>query len=231
MATRLRDVKIPAFIEEIRRGSVSILDGSSLIENLHTRGINVRYIGEIATLAAQNESISRRQIKRADTPEGTYASYLLLPVPLALRELCEIEMIARAVKHILRSLMRYHGGIRSFPGPAIKVLLTPYLVCLTKLQRKTQTPPLLRKKERRPRLRSKRAAALRVKLLAKGAKGIWSEIDRIIRERFGGYRLKLWECVRATATGQDCPENKKTLLRRLSPIALLRRIFASLVAS
>merc|ERR1711871_139632 len=48
LARHLKDVVIPAFIQDVQRGNVVVSDGEALKAQLHARGINIRYIGHIA---------------------------------------------------------------------------------------------------------------------------------------------------------------------------------------
>ncbi|KAJ2329542.1 Intracellular distribution of mitochondria, partial [Coemansia sp. RSA 2702] len=78
----LRDVSVPAMARELGTYTVSPLSGSALVAGMHQRGINMRYLGLIA----------------AQLPEGDSARNA--------RRLVVFEMVARAVKHILRGLFR-----------------------------------------------------------------------------------------------------------------------------
>jgi len=60
------------------------MDGQSLVRELHRRGINIRYLGLMATLC--NEKEDKRLI--------------------ALKQLCEQEMVARAFKHVCNQQLR-----------------------------------------------------------------------------------------------------------------------------
>lgn len=46
----LLNVQIPAFLRECRDHSAAPMDGQTLSDNLHNRGINIRYLGIIANL-------------------------------------------------------------------------------------------------------------------------------------------------------------------------------------
>ena len=93
---------IPSLIEDLKEGDVgSPMDGHSLTRLMHKRGINVRYLGSVATLAAEQGS--------------KLASIKILAVQ---------EMIARAAKHILNSLLR------GLPGPLISFAVAHFLNCL-----------------------------------------------------------------------------------------------------
>ncbi|KAF3928877.1 hypothetical protein ABW20_dc0107680 [Dactylellina cionopaga] len=98
----LTEKVIPGLIDDLQKGDVgSPMDGYSLSRLMHKRGINIRYLGSIATLAAS---------------EG--------PKLLAVKLLAEQEMIARACKHHLNSLLR------DLPSPLIAYCISHYLNCL-----------------------------------------------------------------------------------------------------
>ncbi|KAJ9118180.1 hypothetical protein QFC22_004084 [Naganishia vaughanmartiniae] len=89
----LRNVAIPAVvIDIIASNTFGIMDGASLAKHLHSRGINMRYLGYfVATVdkfIAQADGQSNGQLK-------------------AIRAIAMQEMVFRGAKHILRSLL--HG--------------------------------------------------------------------------------------------------------------------------
>merc|ERR1719499_2722172 len=51
-------VQIPAFIRDCLDHSAAPMDGQTLSDNLHNRGINIRYIGVIATMLAKVPQLS-----------------------------------------------------------------------------------------------------------------------------------------------------------------------------
>lgn len=81
--TYLRDTVIPGFLNDLKESDISFpMDGRSLSRVLHRRGINIRYIGKLATLS-----------------EGTRLQ--------CLREICVREMIARSFKHVASKYLKY----------------------------------------------------------------------------------------------------------------------------
>ncbi|KAF2102171.1 eukaryotic translation initiation factor subunit [Rhizodiscina lignyota] len=93
---------IPTLIQELQEGDVGFpMDGESLSTLLHKRGINMRYLGQIATLA-DNDS-QRLQ---------------------ALRQLTRQEMVTRSFKHIANKKMRH------LPPPAAAACVSHLLNCL-----------------------------------------------------------------------------------------------------
>lgn len=81
----LRADVIPRFLRDLQEGETGFpMDGASLISSLHKRGINVRYLGELARLASEKED-NRMQ---------------------ALKQVCLQEMVSRAFKHIANKQLR-----------------------------------------------------------------------------------------------------------------------------
>lgn len=82
-AEYLQKTILPELVRDLREGDVGFpMDGQSLSRLLHRRGINVRYLGKIATLA---------EGKRLE----------------ALSVLAIQEMVARAFKHVAGNYLRY----------------------------------------------------------------------------------------------------------------------------
>ncbi|UKZ52284.1 hypothetical protein TrVGV298_006059 [Trichoderma virens] len=78
----LRDRVIPEFLRELVDSDISFpMDGQSLGRILHKRGINIRYLGKITTLAV-NDRLR------------------------CLREICIQDMVARAFKHVSATYLR-----------------------------------------------------------------------------------------------------------------------------
>ncbi|OAQ88151.1 protein TIF31 [Purpureocillium lilacinum] len=78
----LRDNVIPELIRELSDSDISFpMDGQSLSRLLHKRGINVRYLGKVATLASDGRV-------------------------RCLREICIQDMVSRAFKHVAAIYLR-----------------------------------------------------------------------------------------------------------------------------
>lgn len=79
----LRESAIPELLNDLRDSEASFpMDGPSLRNLLHKRGINMRYLGKIATLS-----------------EGSRLQ--------SMREICVRDMIVRSFKHIAAKYLRY----------------------------------------------------------------------------------------------------------------------------
>ncbi|KAL7997250.1 putative clustered mitochondria protein [Plasmopara halstedii] len=106
-AEYLQRIVIPAFVADVRRGAIAPADGYALTQLMHSCGINMRYLGRLASLAKKLEAIS------------SISKYLL--------ELLEVEMISRVAKHILAELLNSNDSIRAAPGMTIVNLLNSLL--------------------------------------------------------------------------------------------------------
>jgi len=92
---------IPQTIDQLREGDVGFpMDGQSLSTLLHKRGINIRYLGQVAKLA--------------DKPD---------PRLQALKRLAVQEMISRGFKHVANKKLRY------LPIPFASVAVAHLLNC------------------------------------------------------------------------------------------------------
>lgn len=98
----LRSRVLPELIQDLYNGDVGFpMDGSSLSQLLHKRGINIRYLGHLARLSEQKGH--RLQ---------------------SLTTLVTQEMVARAFKHIA------NGYLRSLPPPFAASCIAHLLNCL-----------------------------------------------------------------------------------------------------
>ena len=81
----LRSDVIPRFLRDLQEGETGFpMDGASLTSSLHKRGINVRYLGELARLSGEKEDNRMK----------------------ALKQICEQEMVSRAFKHVTNKQLR-----------------------------------------------------------------------------------------------------------------------------
>eukprot|EP01102_Stenamoeba_stenopodia_P011896 TRINITY_DN3690_c0_g1_i2.p1 TRINITY_DN3690_c0_g1~~TRINITY_DN3690_c0_g1_i2.p1 ORF type:complete len:1154 (-),score=336.56 TRINITY_DN3690_c0_g1_i2:321-3782(-) len=79
LTTFLNDAVIPSLVDDFSQFFNSPVDGASLTQAMHIRGINVRYLGRLAQLSGHLQFI---------------------------KELCEREMICRAAKHIFNASIK-----------------------------------------------------------------------------------------------------------------------------
>lgn len=95
----IRTHAIPSLVNDINRGGATCVDGQTLVQAMHTHGINIRYLGEVAALT------SRICIKNT--------------VPY----ICEIEMITRGLKEYVSEVFQSRTELRCAPATFIVRLL------------------------------------------------------------------------------------------------------------
>ena len=127
LARHLWDTVIPTLMRDVRSSSGSDggassgiqvpVDGKSLTELIHQRGINCRYLGRLAELARREElediiafekASSIAAAKTKDDTAKTTKERKMSPrfrMPLCWLEQLECEMVARAAKHVLDSYL------------------------------------------------------------------------------------------------------------------------------
>ncbi|KAF2160414.1 hypothetical protein M409DRAFT_70381 [Zasmidium cellare ATCC 36951] len=77
---------IPRIVHDLQEGDAGFpMDGQSLVREMHRRGINARYIGEVAQLSSEKTESKRLQ---------------------ALKYVCHQEMLSRAFKHVCNLRLR-----------------------------------------------------------------------------------------------------------------------------
>ncbi|OQR70330.1 clustered mitochondria-like [Tropilaelaps mercedesae] len=96
----LIDTQIPALVREAADHGTSILDGATLTNALHSKGINVRYLGLFAKCVAAEERLSY------------------------LHRICIQEMVCRSAKHI------FGGYMQSVEGQLVAQAVAHFLNCL-----------------------------------------------------------------------------------------------------
>ncbi|KAI9806293.1 MAG: hypothetical protein M1825_006408 [Sarcosagium campestre] len=98
----LTDTVIPDLIQALNEGDVGLpMDGHSLSKLLHRRGINVRYLGRIASLSQE---------------KGSRLT--------SIKEVAVREMVSRAFKHVV------NRQLRNLPAPLAAACLSHVLNCL-----------------------------------------------------------------------------------------------------
>ncbi|KAG5189837.1 clustered mitochondria-domain-containing protein [Tribonema minus] len=113
-AMYLWETVLPSVTSEVKKGAFSPRDGTHLTSMLHTMGINIRYLGRLATCAAEEEAQDRTS---ADGKERRWR------MPLYWLDLLEMEMAARAVKHVLAALLKAAPAAIAAPAPTLVTLL------------------------------------------------------------------------------------------------------------
>jgi len=219
LADYLWSTQIPLFTKRILGGELVIYDNAMAINFLHENGINVRYIGQLARLALEQEE---EDIKLLNNNKHRIQS-----MPLYWLEMLEIEMIARALKHLLRNKLT-DPLIQSAPSDTIASMLNHCLGTSSgqisnesykKIESQKVISNELEKKSAKKK-KSKNMSKGRLSTILPDPKNgavsrddLLDEINTEVMTRFS-YTLTL-------VNGKD---SKSFLKERISPLTLLRRI-------
>ena len=114
LANFLWTTQLPSITELILKGDLVVIDNESMVKYLHEYGINIRYLGQLARLALEQEEEDNKNL--------TEGKHRIQKMPHYWLDLLEIEMISRAFKHLLRKRFS-DPSIRSAPGETIVSLL------------------------------------------------------------------------------------------------------------
>jgi protein TIF31 len=119
LATFLYKEALPSFVNEIRTGEALPVDGSSLTELLHARGLNMRYLGRLAELALEQE--------KEDFDLGSENKQRVHSMPPYFLELVETEILARSLKHVINNALSSDDHAKIAPAHAIVAILNHVL--------------------------------------------------------------------------------------------------------
>lgn len=189
--------QIPTFIQDCLDHSSAPMDGVTLTEQLHNRGINIRYLGKVASLLAA-----------APTLEYLYTIAIS-------------ELITRAAKHI------FNYFIQNADMMSMSVAISHFLNCLLTTQPAVQPPQiasdeLFRSSKRRYSKKSSSSGSSNKTLNANGSdtnanewvsltqKGLWQQIKKELKS--------YWDF----DLGCDCNVDKIVEHYKLQKISLLR---------
>jgi len=115
LATFLWDTWLPQVTKSVREGQFTPLDNAQLVSELHRHGINMRYLGRLAALARAEESQDVLRDLEGTLPINKFPTYW--------RDLIEVEIVARSVKHAVNRLMVSNPAVRAAPAATITSVL------------------------------------------------------------------------------------------------------------
>jgi len=108
VATYLWDQILPSITQELRDSANNVpVDGKNLTDFLHQRGVNCRYLGQLATLAAKEEEQDRKVAQLIKSGQVKRIPRRLIPE--CWLDILECEMVARAARHVLDSYLTENG--------------------------------------------------------------------------------------------------------------------------
>lgn len=206
-AIHLWDVVLPKINTEMKQsdGHQLPLDGKSMVELLHQNGVNCRYMGRLATLAAKEEAKDLEEL--AALQAGKTKSVGRRVMPLSWLELLEVEMIARASKHVLDSYLNEEGG-------QISQIIASFLSALVSESEETAGDTEKRTKQTNgkefiPDEDDFAALSLYGNVPIRGRKEVWDDIEKELARRFR-YKPTLYNCGKPSGRA-----SYPTLLRRI----------------
>ena len=129
LASFLHDKMLPAVTKEIREsngnyGSSVPLDNEAAVDLLHRYGINMRYLGKLASLARDGEA---RDYKMENVSGENQQSSAVFKMPTYWRDIVEVELVARAVRVLMTRLFRNNKEVCDCPAATIASLLSHVL--------------------------------------------------------------------------------------------------------
>jgi len=183
----LFDVVIPQFHNSIF-GRMPV-DGDHLTNLLHEYGINMRYLGVLASKAAETEKIYFGQLVERN-------------IPSHYRNLLECEIVARASKHVLDKYMRNSSRCASHNGVGgMVVTFLNALMCAREETAREEEVRLTKSKKDDDTdggVESPSWLTLGLSLNKPEGSGklsyseIWDDIIAEATKRFPGYKLEFW---------------------------------------
>jgi len=206
-AVHLWDVVLPKMTQEMREGDGHQLplDGKSMVELLHQRGINCRYMGRLAVLAALEEA--KDAAASSNQNEGKAKSVTRRIMPLSWLDLLEVEMIARASKHVLDSYLNEEGA-------QIIQVIASFLSALVTESEETAGDTEKRYNKTRKSVDTDDEDELSGLTLVgnvsiRGRKEVWNDVEKEIGHRFR-HKLTLNNCDKSSGRASHA-----TVLRRI----------------
>jgi len=218
----LKRIMIPTLLRDIRLQKAFCVDGESLCESMHLRGVNLRYLGTLAQLAAESE--------------GTRSEAPLTPFAL---EICEVEMVARCYRKMLWSMLGENKELLLAPAITVAAMMGRLLSCEGHVADTTKAPALSPQQSRSKRKGGRRGeeaaqveaasspSVVRTRsALAKllpTREAMWSDLRSRVEAKYG-YELKLWPGFPAAGLARSAEASGSLWAVRANRLVLLRRV-------
>jgi len=122
IAIYLWDQMLPLITKQVKDRELSPKDNVSMVRMLHDRGVNIRYLGQLAALAQREEDIDQQLLQQSKQRVPS--------MPLFWWELLAVEMIARAAKHVMNEYYRQNQAVFVAPSQTIASLINHILGAL-----------------------------------------------------------------------------------------------------
>ncbi len=128
IACYLWDSILPQITRDVRDAQGQIpIDGKSLTNFLHERGVNCRYMGRLAKLACEEEDADEQE--EQDLINGKIKTLRRRSMPSCWLELLECEMVSRAAKYVLDGYLLQSGGSAAYQPSKVVASFLSALVC------------------------------------------------------------------------------------------------------
>lgn len=115
LATFLWTKSLPNLTAMVRIGNYNPIDGKGVTEVMHARGINMRYLGQLAVLANEAEASDREVVRGGKVMKN--------PMPFYWLELLVTEILARSMKHVLNAWFVKEPSHSSAPATLVATFL------------------------------------------------------------------------------------------------------------
>lgn len=178
---------IPTLHEELRGLSVNNQDGAKIVQLMHSSGINIRYLGELA------KECLNKSLKETDA------------VDVLIIRACENEMIARCAKYILNELLS-----NPVLATASGYTVAAFLNALVKKERDDEIAleGVRKNKKTKEVARVPEAIVNELKSAGVTSMGVWKRITELMNHKFN-YSFQVWnelpeECDRVILLRRTC---------------------------
>ena len=224
LSVYLRKLVLPQFIKGLRSRSIRPYDGESLCVEMHGRGINIRYLGMIATELHLHDNLGQK-----DSTDG-----LSVQTPYDVKNILEIEMITRSCRHYLSSILRSSDIFQYAPGPFVARFLSLLLGngtvddydAMVKRNNNNNTNERNKNGKKKNKKNNKNnnndyhgvttpvslsTLKAAIDALPKTREELWRKVQNEVSERFTNYELKYF----GAGSNNTLQDYKLPLLRRL----------------
>lgn len=115
LATFLWEFVLPFVTKQVREGESVPKDANNLVDMLHRMGVNMRYLGQLARLAKENEDDDLKLLSNNKQRIQAMPQFWL--------EMLVVEIVARAAKHVLNGHYRSSKAVAAAPAQTIATFL------------------------------------------------------------------------------------------------------------
>ena len=183
---------LPVLHTQLREMALNNQDSSKLVQLMHASGVNLRYLGELATLCVK------------DSLEAVDAEDMHI-----LRS-CELEMVARAAKQMLTVLLA-DETLAAAPGYVVAAFLNALLA--SKRDSEIRLEGIRKNRKAKSGSKVPESIAVQLAVNAVTPAGVWDQVWKLVDAKFL-YSLKLWGA-EPTSGFEPTESERVKLLRRV----------------